>query len=143
MSRVPTRNGRLLRWRGKLGVCLLAVVRRLLDVHPSDGDFDTCVYCRARGCESGEVRHAADCPTLTLLFPVTLCDLWPDGPSLCMSCGSAFWPGDHYTHRPAAEDALAFGALAPLVGECVEDVFEVVCLGCAAHDALTTRGGDE
>ena len=97
----------------------------MLDVRQSDGDFDTCVFCRARGCESGEARHAADCPSLTKLFPVTLRDLWPYGPTSCMSCETPFWPGDHYTHRPAGGDGVAF-----------TDVFEVVCLGCAAHDAL-------
>jgi len=119
MSRIPTRNGRLLRWRGKLGVLLLTVVRGLLEVRPSDGDLDTCVYCGGRVREGWAPQHAADCPSLTKLFPVTLRDLWPYGPSSCMTCETQFWPGDHYTLRLTDNE-----------------VSEVVCLGCAAHDSL-------
>lgn len=105
------------RFRAKLAVRLLAVARELLQVKPSDGDFDTCVYCKTPGCESEDATHARDCPAVTGVFPVTLRDLWPYGPAICDRCSSGLWPGDSYSYITLEDGPV------PIV--------EVACTGCA------------
>lgn len=105
------------RTRAKIAVRLLAAARWLLRIEPGEPDFDTCVYCGATGCEDGEAKHATDCPQETGLYPVTMRDVWPDGPAVCHHCDTALWPGDHYALILIEEN---------------EDfsIREVACVGC-------------
>ncbi len=68
-----------------------------------------CVYCLAPwfGEAFPDPEHRQDCPMATNVFPV-------DDDMVCMDCGAELV--DFYTHRPCD----------------VDDVADVVCLGCAA-----------
>lgn len=103
--------------RAVVGVALIRAGRAALKLAPTaSGDFDTCVYCKAPGCEDGTAEHAPDCPSVTGVFPVTLQEMWPAGPAVCEGCGTVLWPGDKYSHI-ALRDAPA--------------VFQLACTGCA------------
>lgn len=111
--------------RAVLALALLRAARALLDVQPVNGDFDTCTYCGATGCEDGSAVHKAECPSLTGVFPIALRDIWPDGPTRCGHCDTTLWPGDHYVLLPLEDGEHC-------------DVFEVVCVGCKAQVELLT-----
>jgi hypothetical protein len=95
-----------------------------------------CIYCEA-DCDEEDPEHAVDCPSTTGVFPVTkrmLVSINDEGElehsgMNCMDCEDSFAAGDHYTHRHVGR-----GALAPGMAEA--DVYEVICLGCAAMEAL-------
>lgn len=111
------------RARARLATHLLRLTRRLLAIGPSDGDFDTCVHCRATGCEDGTSEHRPDCPAVTGLHTVAPRDLWPDGPAICDRCDTTLWPGDSYMHvRLDDHEGIA--------------VYEVTGVGCAALAAV-------
>ena len=116
--------------------------------------FRFCIYCAA-DCYEEDPEHADDCPSTTGVFPVTkrmLVSISAEGElehsgMRCMDCEDSFAAGDHYTHRHVGRGALAFGidedaspadiltaALAPGMEEA--DVYEIICLGCAALEAL-------
>lgn len=118
---------RLLKARGIAAWHLIRLARRLLAMpRRVSGDFDTCFYCRAPGCESGTAEHAPDCPSSTGVFVVTLQDLWPGGPSQCGidGCDTTLWPGDSYSYIEG-------------------NVGLVACLGCAARHELLGDGGTD
>lgn len=110
--------------RALLGMAALAAARVLLDAEgASDGDFDTCVFCRQSGCEDGTVVHGADCPDTTGVYPVALRGLFPHGPSYCADCREPLLPGSHFVERE----------LEPIGGvRCVTPL----CLGCGATDFM-------
>lgn len=78
--------------------------------HPLDSDI--CIYCQAPGCDEGIVTHAADCPQVTHVFPVTL----DDAGSFCCSCHSPLIDDEFYALIPEGRDGYDF----------------VVCLACVA-----------
>lgn len=100
-----------------------------------DDPFRYCIYCNA-DCYESEPEHAADCPSVTDVFPFTekdtLCrcgrPLPDDQRMVCMDCKATFEPGDHYTHRWVGEADMGFGS---------HPVGEVICLGCAALAEIT------
>lgn len=119
------------RLRAKIAVRVLDVAQALLGgVKPHNGDFDTCVYCEATGCESGDADHAEDCPIVTGIFPVTLRDMWPNGPAQCSTCHTLLWPGDTYSTIPQE----------PIGGI---PVGLVACTGCAILGQLETAPPEE
>jgi hypothetical protein len=80
-----------------------------------------CVFCGAE-CVAGEWYHAAECPSVTGLFPVREGDLKPYG-MVCCECEGPFVVGDFYVHRtidPGSEQEGLAGAA----------VVDVVCIGC-------------
>lgn len=95
-------------------------------------DFRWCVFCKA-DCHADTPEHAADCPSVTDVWPVTEQLLGIRGPNdpyahgmRCMGCGDEFKLGDHYTRRVVEDgDALLPGVEGAAV-------YEVICLGCAA-----------
>ena len=87
------------------------------------GWFDQCVYCGAPGCADDTAEHALDCPSCTGIFPVEH-DMLGYG-ARCGSCGHEFDQSENYMLRELAHDTDDH----PLV-------WEVVCVGCAAHDSL-------
>jgi len=95
---------RALRWnpdklRAQAAIRLISAGRWLLKMpKTASGDFDTCIYCEATGCESGEAEHKPDCSSVTGVFPVRLQDMWPGGPPQCDHCKTVLWPGDTYGH---------------------------------------------
>ncbi len=106
------------RIRAQLAVLCIDLARVLLGMRgPASGGFDTCIYCKAPGCESGEAEHKLDCPSVTGVFPVRLQEMWPAGPAQCDRCNTKLWPGDSYSHIEVE------GGPVP--------VFEVACTGCA------------
>jgi len=111
----------MLKLRAKLALRLIGWARALLKMPANaSGDFDTCGYCKATGCETGTAEHAPDCPLVTGVHVITLQEMWPGGPAICEGCGTTLWPGDSYSHIE----------IAPNVGQ-------VACLGCvAAHELL-------
>lgn len=83
--------------------------------------FRYCIHCSV-DCEEYEPEHGPECPQTTGLWPVTEQELGMRGPNdpyahgmRCMDCGDEFALGDFYAHRRIEDD-----------------VFEVVCVGCAA-----------
>lgn len=115
---------RSLRWnedklRAQVAVRLIDTGRYLLRLRGGELiDFDRCIHCNAPGCESGEVEHRPDCPSVTGVYPVRLKDMWPGG-MFCGRCQTPLWPGDQYSHIPLTPE----GAAVPVV--------EVACTGCA------------
>lgn len=100
-----------------------------------EDQFRWCVHCGA-DCYGDETAHADDCPSVTNVWPVTEQNLGIRGPDdpyahgmLCTDCEAEFKLGDHYTHRLVGE-----GAMAPGMPEC--PIYEIVCLGCAAQEAV-------
>ncbi len=95
-----------------------------------------CVFCEA-DCYEEDPEHADDCPSTTGVFPVAKRDLvsinaegeLEHSGMRCMDCEDSFAAGDHYAHRHVGR-----GALAPGMAEA--DVYEVICLGCAALAAV-------
>jgi hypothetical protein len=88
--------------------------------------FRYCVFCGA-DCYEDEPEHAADCPSSTGVYPFTEKDMtcpYCKRPleerhrMLCSECEAPFEIGDHYTHR-----------------QIDDDVYEPICLGCAAKEA--------
>lgn len=101
----------------------------------NEDPFRYCVYCRA-DCYEPEPEHSAACPSSTGVFPVRERDVLCPGCKKthigmrCGDCEAEFQVGDHYTHRKIGE--------APsLMGDGDAPVYEIVCLGCAAQEALT------
>jgi hypothetical protein len=98
-----------------------------------------CVFCGA-DCHADEPDHAAECPSTTGVFPVREEDFGPKcvhcgkgafGPMHCMDCGSELGLGDHYMHREIDPgDPLLGGAAGASISE-------IICVGCAAKEALT------
>jgi hypothetical protein len=95
----------------------------------SDVDrFRWCIYCRA-DCAAEEPEHAADCPVLTRLWPVTERELQPcrhcGGPTMpmvCEECGHEFEIGEHFVTE---QDDVIFR--------------RIFCVGCGAQ--VSARGG--
>ena len=90
----------------------------------ADDLFRWCIYCGA-DCYEDEPEHDAACPMLTGLYPVREEELGrcsscghPERMTLCADCEQALDVGDFYLYRQL-EDAGP-------------DVFEKVCVGCAA-----------
>lgn len=85
-----------------------------------------CTYCGA-DCwlPEGQQEHRVDCPEVTGLHPVDehLVDL----KAKCGRCEDQFVLGDVYVHVPIQ----AGGA----------NVVELVCLGCAAQEAMRGEHG--
>jgi hypothetical protein len=78
-----------------------------------------CVHCEA---DITTNAHQPACPVETNLWPVTLRALEPYG-MRCCDCGNGFTLGDTYTTRPTGRDPA---------------IVYVVCLSCAAREALLT-----
>lgn len=94
----------------------------------TDDPFRYCVHCGA-DCYEDDPEHAADCPQSTGVYEVQLeannkpcecCGYYDDPPMLCSECEEPLYLGDHYTHR-----------------QIESDIYEPICLSCAAHEALT------
>lgn len=85
-----------------------------------DDEFRWCVYCGA-DCEPApeEQRHAADCATVTGIYPLDEDDLAMH--LACVDCGAAFQAGDSYLLRDAD---IADGAIG------VPPISFIVCLDC-------------
>lgn len=104
--------------RAQTALSLIELARRLLKLpRAASGDFDTCIYCEAPGCETGNVEHKPDCPSITGVFPVRLQDMWPGGPARCAHCETILWPGDSYSHIQLEGGSIP--------------VAEIACTGCA------------
>jgi hypothetical protein len=109
-----------LKLRARLAMRLIGWARALLRMPATaNEDFDTCVHCKAPGCEDGSADHAPDCPSVTGVQVVTLQEMWPAGPAVCEDCETTLWPGDSY-----------------LLIELSPSVFQVACLGCVARHEL-------
>lgn len=78
-------------------------------------DLRFCIYCEA-DCDEADPAHTDGCPLRTDVFAVSGDE---PGGITCMDCEQPFEPADHYTHRWVEED-----------------IGEVICLGCAAWEAL-------
>lgn len=101
--------------------------------------MNPCIYCGTEWPYPNEIVHAADCPSITGLYPVLDRDLgqkvecvecghvnrWPPG-FCCTGCGAEFQVGDFYCHRPMP------GAEVP--GLSVSEFVAIVCMSCAASD---------
>jgi len=106
------------------------------DDPPSDDPFRFCVYCEA-DCYEEDPEHGDDCPSTTGVFPVNkrmLVSINAEGElehsgMRCGDCRDPFVAGDHYTHRHVGR-----GTFIPGMAEA--DMYEVICLGCAALEAL-------
>lgn len=104
--------------------------------------FRYCVHCGA-DCylPKDEQEHAADCPVMTNVYPITMCELGMRGPGdpyahgmCCSECLSPFELGDSYSYRTLQEQSpcdCENGCL-----QCAP-ILEPICLGCAAVEALT------
>jgi hypothetical protein len=104
--------------RAVAGVALIKAGRFLLKMPATaSGDFDTCIYCKATGCENGSAEHRADCPVVTGIHPVQLRDMWPGGPAKCEGCDTLLWPGDHYSCITLQDGPTP--------------ILQVACTGCA------------
>jgi hypothetical protein len=95
--------------------------------------FRWCVYCDA-DCETDEPEHGPSCPSSTGIYPVEVhkhCETCScDGSFLCSSCDTELQVGDFYMHREIEPgDPLLPGAAGAAV-------YEVICMGCKAHDEL-------
>jgi hypothetical protein len=102
--------------------------------------FRYCIYCKA-DCYADEPEHAEDCPSSTGVYPLTENDLKPLCPHCgesmrglprCGDCGEKMKLGDHYMHReldPGDPDDPD-----PIAGA---STYMVICVGCAAKEALT------
>lgn len=103
----------------------------------NDDPYRFCIYCEA-DCYEDEPEHAADCPSTTGVYPVRLEDLGPPCPHCgeptlgfgCVDCGAQLQPGDHYMHRILTEGD---SSLPDMEGASLS---EVICVGCAAKEAL-------
>lgn len=106
-----------------------------------------CVYCRADfkpddvEIPGFQPEHASDCPFVTGVYPVLERDLGPKcvhcgrgafGGMQCMDCDQPLELGDHYMYRTVDEGDPS---LPPMEGA---PVYEVICVGCAAKEALTS-----
>ena len=97
--------------------------------------FRFCIYCEA-DCYEEDPEHGDDCPSTTGVFPVTKRDLvsisaegeLEQSGMRCMDCEDSFAAGDHYTHRHVGRGGPP--------GMPEADVYEVICLGCAALAAV-------
>lgn len=99
-----------------------------------DPNFDVCVFCGTDGCAMGTDVHAEDCPSTTGVFPVHKQDLGPECPHCgkgfrehdfgCCRCDHTFSLGEQYHHIRIEDTGESFPG------------YEVVCAGCAAHEAL-------
>ena len=98
-----------------------------------------CVFCEA-DCYVDEPAHAADCPSTTGVYPVREEDFGPkcahcgerafgDG-MRCCDCGADLKLGDHYMHRELEPGDASI----PGIGGAA--IREVICVGCAAKEAL-------
>lgn len=110
----------------------------------SDDPYRFCVFCGADCKPNGidedpNAEHAADCPTSTGVYPIREQDFGPKcchcgkgafaGP-VCMDCKEPLEMGDFYMHREIeAGDSI-------LPGVAGAAVYEVICIGCKAKDAL-------
>jgi hypothetical protein len=104
--------------RAWAAIRLIGLGRWLLKLPPAaSGDFDTCIYCKASGCETGTAGHKPDCPRVTGVYPVRLQEMWPAGPATCERCGTTLWPGDSYGHVAISDGHIP--------------VVEIACTGCA------------
>jgi hypothetical protein len=109
-------------------------------VSDEEDPFRYCVYCKA-DCYADEPEHAEDCPSTTGVYPVREGDFGPKcihcgkgahGPMCCAECEAELGLGDHYMHRevdPGDPDDPN-----PFTGA---PTYEVICMGCAAKEALT------
>jgi hypothetical protein len=107
--------------------------------------FRWCVYCGA-DCHEDDPQHAADCPSNTGVFVVRDEDCGPacvhcgrrahgDG-IRCTSCGTDLAVGDRYMHREVEPgDPGGLGVEAASINE-------VICVGCAAADAIEEASSD-
>lgn len=103
-----------------------------------DDLYRWCVHCGA-DCYADEPEHAADCPMVTGVYPVreehfgpkcVHCGKGALGGMCCIDCGAELKGGDHYMHREVDPgDPLLPG----IEGASVR---EVICVGCAAREAL-------
>ena len=100
--------------------------------------FRFCIYCEA-DCYEEDPGHADDCPSTTGVFPVREEDAGPqcphcgeriDGEMHCADCDQPLRVGDHYTHRHIGRGGLP--------GMAEADVYEIICLGCAALAAVAS-----
>lgn len=94
-----------------------------------EAKYRWCVHCKA-DCWVDDPEHAADCPSVTGLWPVREQELQPcrkcGTPAhgmCCMDCGAELKLGDFYVLRDADTGGIA--SERPHVGE-------VVCVGCGA-----------
>lgn len=102
--------------------------------------FRWCVYCDA-DCDVDEPEHAAACPSTTGVYPVERegpdkrpcehCGKLPNVGFRCSDCDCLLGLGDHYTHRRIGDMS------SPLTGGVEYPCYELICLGCAAQEALT------
>lgn len=103
--------------------------------------FRWCVYCDA-DCDLPEPPHEDDCPQVTGIYPVRDEDCGPpcahcgkrsfDVPT-CSTCGTALEVGDRYMLRELDPgDPL-------LPGVEGASVSELICVGCAASDAIEEK----
>jgi hypothetical protein len=86
-----------------------------------------CVHCDADCQGVDEIRHATWCPQITGVYPVVVEDRCRYchqafaepriDPYACCECDAPFERGDSYMHMPTDQD----------------DVFLVVCIGCASR----------
>lgn len=90
-----------------------------------------CVYCKA-DCWVDEPEHSAGCPSSTGVYevryerchpPCEHCGKRPDPAIRCSECECLLALGDKYTHRQLDDIAGV-------------PVYEPICLGCAAREAL-------
>ena len=103
-----------------------------------NSDEDPFRWCACGAdCYADEPEHTDECPSVTGVYPVTEQDLGIRGPNdpyahgmRCMDCEADFKVGDHYTHR----EVEASNPLLPGIEGAA--VYEVVCLGCAALEAV-------
>ena len=106
----------------------------MTDIDREAEPFRWCVYCDA-DCYMPEPEHAEGCPSSTGVFPVREDDVLCHGCKKtylgmrCSDCETEFKVGEHYTHRQVGEAPSLMGG---------EDcpVYELVCLGCAAQEAV-------
>ena len=88
-----------------------------------------CIYCGA-DCYQDDPPHTDGCPQRTGVYPVDQDMLDPPrGPAQCCRCDHEFTAGDFYHHLKTGENGLGI------------PIYEIVCAGCAAHDALAEEKG--
>jgi hypothetical protein len=100
-----------------------------------------CVHCGV-DCTDPEPEHGPSCPSSTGVFevryeamhqPCEHCGKRPDPSIRCSECGCLLKLGDHYTHRRLGRAGIP-GPFED--GEI--PVYEPICLGCAAMEALNS-----
>jgi hypothetical protein len=114
-------------------------------VSDDEDPYRFCVFCNA-DCYEDDAEHAADCPSVTGVFPVREQDFGPTcvhcgkgafGGMRCSDCGAALRLGDHYMHREVEPGDPSVPGIA---GASVQ---MVICVGCAAKDAFARTRPDQ